>query len=60
MNDTQFCFKDLGELEHEKLNAKLYRPYFITLETIKKFKDQADLDVDLSIMDIIMKFMEGP
>jgi hypothetical protein len=60
MIDTQFCFQDLGECEHEKLNAKLYRPYFITLETINKFKDQADLDVDLSIIEIVKTFMEGP
>jgi len=52
-------FDDLDEDEHEKLIMKVYRPYFITLDTIKKFSNRADLDIELSIMDIISEFLNG-
>ena len=57
--DYPFRFKDIRPTDNDKLVAKLYRPYFITIDTIKKFSGQADLDANLSIFDILKTFLEG-
>jgi hypothetical protein len=36
-NECPLRFQDLGPIEHEKFTAKIYRPYFLTIDTIKKF-----------------------
>ena len=59
LSEQFFSFLDLKDIDQEKLNAKLYRPYFITIDTIKKFQKQADHDIDLSIMEIIGRFLDG-
>ena len=59
LSEQFFLFLDLKDIDQEKLHAKLYRPYFITIDTIKKFQKQADHDIDLSIMEIIGRFLDG-